>query len=112
MEAEMELRREEQQSLKVVYHRLKRVCICCSVGVMLSMWTKIFYYRAAVCGTEDRGCSVTSVDDGRSERRELQKSSREMTHGSFIEFGRITWRNHESTRTLSVYHVADASTFV
>src|SRR6218665_1856667 len=89
--------------------QMESQCSCCSVGVM---WTKIFYYRAAVCGTEDRDCSVTSVDDGRSERGELQESSREMTHGSLVEFGRITWRNHESTRTPSVYHVADASTFV
>lgn len=41
--------------------QMESQCSCCSVGVMCSLWTKIFYCRAAVCGTEDRGCSVTIV---------------------------------------------------
>src|SRR6218665_2700303 len=44
-------------------------CSCSSVGVMWSLGLRSFIRRAAVCSTEDKGCSV---DEGRPDRTELQ----------------------------------------
>ena len=40
-----------------------------TVGMMWSLGLRSFIRRAAVCSTEDKGCSV---DEGRPERTELQ----------------------------------------
>ena len=42
---------------------------CRAVGVMWSLEPRSFIRRAAVCSTEDKGCSV---DEDRPERTELQ----------------------------------------
>ena len=36
-------------------------CSCFSVGVMWSLGLRSFIRRAAVCSTEDKGCSVDDI---------------------------------------------------